>query len=97
MKIWPVSHVEDSAHLYAKLLECMLQGKDINHNQNGYYLASSGTVAWADIYASMAKALAKRGVVDSATVEDISEESLDISAKVLGCSKEFVPFQMGGR
>lgn len=44
----------------------------------------------------MAKALAERGVVADDAIHDASAESLEATAKALGCPKEFVPVEMGG-
>lgn len=70
-KLWPVCHIYDTVTLYVELLRCMLLGKDIGHGKDGYYLAASDRAAWTDIYAALAKALAKRGVIDSAEVADV--------------------------
>lgn len=93
---WPVCHIYDSVTLYIALLRKILNEEDIGFNRGGYYLASPGRVAWTDLYLHMAKALAKRGVVDDDTVHEASEESLEQAAKALGCSKAMVPVQMGG-
>lgn len=74
----------------------MLLNEDIPNGRTGYYLPSSGFIAWSDIYAVVAKALAKRGVVDSGEVAEVSQESLERAAKALGCGIELVPFQTGG-
>lgn len=70
----------------------------IGYGQNGYYLASSGSVAWNDMYRAMAKALAQRNVIGIYTpvldlVEDTAEEEMD---KALGCPKDMVPLFLGG-
>ena len=88
--------MHDTVTLYADLLRSMLAGKDIDYGRNGYYLASSGNVAWSDIYTAMAKALVKRGAVDTAEVGEVSDEVLEQAAKVFECPKAFVPVQMGG-
>jgi hypothetical protein len=48
------------------------------------------------MYKQVAKALAKRGVVEDDTLHNASSESLEEAAKALGCPKEFVPVEMGG-
>lgn len=93
---WPVSHVHDSVTLYIALLRKMLSGDEIDHGRNGYYLAASGTVAWAGLYKQMAKALAKHGVIEDDTVHLASDASLEEAAKALGSSKDWVPVEMGG-
>jgi hypothetical protein len=93
---WPVCHIHDTVTLYVQLLRKILSEEHIACNQQGYYLASPGTVAWSDLYKQMAKGLAKRGVVEDDTLHDASDESLEEAAKALGCPKEFVPVEMGG-
>jgi hypothetical protein len=70
--------------------------EQIDCNRSGYYLASPGAIAWSDLYKHMAKALAKRGVVQDDTLHSASADSLEEAAKALGCPKEFVPVEMGG-
>jgi hypothetical protein len=60
-------------------------------------LASPGSVAWEDIYASMAKALAKNGIVDDEKVEKANDVVLVKMGEALGCPKELVGVMLGGR
>lgn len=96
IKTWPVSSVHDNSTLYTALLRNMLAGNNIGCGKDGYYLASSGAVAWTDIYAAMAKALAKRGVVDTAEVAEPTDRALETMAQALSGPKEFVSVHMGG-
>jgi hypothetical protein len=80
-----------------ELLKSIIRGENPDYGRNGYYLASSGSVAWYDIYAAMAKALAKRGVIGSADVKRADETALDKMAQALGCPKELVAVQLGGK
>lgn len=82
--------------LYVQLLRNILSEEQIECNKRGYYLASPGAIAWSDLYKQMAKALAKRGVVQDDTLHAASVESLEEAAKALGCPKEFVPVETGG-
>lgn len=91
-----MSHIHDTVTLYIEILRKILNEEKIDHNREGYYLASSGAIAWADLYQHMADALAKRGVVEDNTLHDVSTESLEEAAKALGCPPEFVPVEMGG-
>jgi len=93
---WPVCHISDNTGLYLAILRSILEGKDIGHGKNGYYLASPGSVAWNDIYAAMAKALAKRNVIASADVVKATDEDLEKMAKGLGRPKDFVIVDLGG-
>ncbi|KAF4928167.1 hypothetical protein CGCVW01_v002098 [Colletotrichum viniferum] len=63
-QIWPVCHISDNTSLYIALARAILNGSNPDHGKLGYYLASSGSASWDDIYAAVAKALAKRGVID---------------------------------
>lgn len=94
-------HVTDNARLYVAILTKILAGDTdtLAHGRQGYYLAASGSVAWEDLYASMASALAKRGVVASAAVTLADDAALEKMARGLGdgTPKEFVRVQLGGR
>lgn len=73
-----------------------MSGKEIDHGKNGYYLASSGSVAWKKIYSAMAKRLAERKVVDSEDVVLADDQALGEVGAALGCPKEMVPLFLGG-
>ena len=104
---WPVCHVVDNATLYLALLRRILddarQGGDekdsqvLGYGKDGYYLASSGSVAWNDLYAAMGKRLAEKNVIDDAEVVAADDDALDKMAAALACPKDFVPVQLGGR
>lgn len=93
---WPVCHVIDNTDLYLEILRGILEGRDVGHGKNGFFLASSGSVAWDDIYAAMAKALEKRKLIDKASVERADKTILERMGEALSCSKELVPVQLGG-
>ncbi|KAK5267527.1 hypothetical protein LTR96_007560 [Exophiala xenobiotica] len=93
---WPVCHVLDNTKLYLDLLRQILSDKSPGCGKNGYYLASPGSVAWEDLYAGIAKALAKRGVIPDASVEPASDKAMTDMGEALGCPKELVPLQLGG-
>jgi hypothetical protein len=80
-----------------ELLTSILHGEEPAHGKNGYYLAASGSVAWSDIYSAMARALAKRRVIESADVERVDDAALEKMAQALGCPKELVAVQIGGK
>jgi hypothetical protein len=96
LQTWPVCHVDDNTGLYLQILRRILDGSNPPSGKNGYYLAASGSVAWVDLYSSMAKSLAQRGEVDDDKVEPASDHALAGVAKALGCPKELVPLQIGG-
>ena len=80
-----------------RLLQSILSGESLGHGKDGYYLASSGSVAWSDIYASMAKALAERNVVDISEVKKADGATFDNIGQALGCPNTLVPVQIGGK
>lgn len=96
-KTWPVSHVHDTATLYATILRNILTGDYPDYGTNGYYLAASGSVAWDDLYDAMAKALAKRHVIEDSTVTLADDDSLAAMAGGLACPVPFVQVQLGGK
>lgn len=83
--------------MYIELLRKILSGENPGHGKNGYYLASPGSVAWIDIYSAMAKALAKRKVVDSEVVRKADDAALQKMAEGLGCAREAVAIHLGGK
>ncbi|KAI0166503.1 hypothetical protein GGR57DRAFT_496766 [Xylariaceae sp. FL1272] len=93
---WPVCHVSDNTTLYLSLMRSILAGENPSNGKSGYYLASPGNVAWDDLYAEMAKALAKRGVVTDESVHNANDEDLEAMGKVLGCPAPLVTVHIGG-
>ncbi|KAK7926608.1 hypothetical protein PG985_003606 [Apiospora marii] len=98
---WPVCHVLDNTNLYLDILRRILQdeGAGIGSGRNGYYLAASGSVAWDDLYAALAAALAKRDdhVIDDARIEMADSATLAKMGEAIGCPPEFVPVHLGGK
>lgn len=97
VQIWPVSHVLDTVSLYFALLKAILENKNPDHGKNGFYLASSGKVAWHDIYAGISKALARRGIITDERIDLMDEEALEKIAKAQGVSPSSVIVKIGGR
>lgn len=95
-RVWPVSHITDTASLYLKILRGVLKGDDIGHGKNGYYLASSGNAVWDDVYSAIAASLHRRGAVDTTEVSAANEEDLVRMGQALKSSKELVPLQLSG-
>ncbi|CAI6327536.1 unnamed protein product [Periconia digitata] len=76
---WPVCHIDDNTALYVAILRAALEGRDdVPFGKDGWYLASSGSVAWKQFYEGVAKPMKKMGVVESEQVErwDGDEEAL---------------------
>ncbi|KAL2021455.1 hypothetical protein VTK56DRAFT_7208 [Thermocarpiscus australiensis] len=94
---WPVCHNHDNAALYLSILQHILLDDDIPHGKNGHYLASSGSIAWDDLYEAMAKALFQRGVVEDETVVMADDPALEKMAEGLNCPKELVRLELGGK
>ncbi|KAI5925071.1 hypothetical protein F4810DRAFT_660843 [Camillea tinctor] len=93
---WPVCHVADNTSLYVELLCKILADETPGYGKNGYYLAASGSVAWDDIYAAMATALAKRNIIPDDRVVTANNEVLEHLGQALGITKELVPVTVGG-
>ncbi|ETN39001.1 uncharacterized protein HMPREF1541_07043 [Cyphellophora europaea CBS 101466] len=95
---WPVSHITDTTNLYISILHAILSGPQTlpPHGRSGYYLAASGSVAWLDLYAAMARALARRGIVDDDKVVPATPETIERMATALQCPVEVVALQIGG-
>ncbi|KAI0137779.1 NAD(P)-binding protein [Hypoxylon sp. NC0597] len=94
---WPVCHVIDNTVVYIELLRKILADESPSYGKEGYYLASPGSVAWDDIYAAVATALAKRNIVSDSSVILANDQILGEMGAALGCPKEFVPLQLGGK
>ncbi|RDW61178.1 uncharacterized protein DSM5745_10676 [Aspergillus mulundensis] len=94
--VWPVSHIHDTTTLYAQILRSILCGVEIPHGRDGFYLASSGCVAWDDIYSAFAGVLYKRGVIDDAVVEMADGEALGRMGAGLDLRNGGVAVQLGG-
>ena len=93
---WPVCHILDNTTLYVELLRSILAGEKPGQGRRGYYLAALGSVSWIDLYAAMAKSLAKRGVIRGEAVTRASDQDLVKMATALKCPKEMVALQLGG-
>lgn len=75
----------------------MLDGREIPHGKQGYYLCSPGQVAWQDIYAAIAKALHRKGVIDSPELTPADGEILERMGPALGVEgKASVVGKIGG-
>ncbi|KAJ5287489.1 hypothetical protein N7478_003175 [Penicillium angulare] len=94
---WPVCHIVDNSTLYLQVLRNMLLGTEMGYNKQGFYLASSGSINWRDIYHAFAVALAKRGVVDDDVVKSVDDAALTQMAEGLGVPESLVPVMLGGR
>ncbi|KAJ9262166.1 hypothetical protein DTO212C5_8058 [Paecilomyces variotii] len=90
---WPVCHVIDTTTLYLDIL----LGKGFGHGKKSFFLATSGSMAWDDLYDVFARSLAKRNIVDDETVHDADEAVLEKMGQALACPKELVPVQLSGK
>jgi nucleoside-diphosphate-sugar epimerase len=93
---WPVCHVLDNTSLYIEMLRAILEGREIGHGKEGYYLAASGSVVWDDLYTAVGKAMKRQGAVDDESVAEADPEVLQKMGDALGCPKELVSMQIGG-
>ncbi|KAI1333595.1 hypothetical protein F5Y15DRAFT_340691 [Xylariaceae sp. FL0016] len=93
---WPVCHVIDNTNMYLDLMRKILLDEHPSYGKNGIYLASSGSVAWDDLYAAMANALAERNIVTDASVTTADDNALEAMGKALDCPAALVPVMLGG-
>ncbi|KAJ9399474.1 hypothetical protein DTO282F9_3586 [Paecilomyces variotii] len=75
----------------------ILLGKGFGHGKKSFFLATSGSMAWDDLYDVFARSLAKRNIVDDETVHDANEAVLEKMGQALACPKELVPVQLSGK
>ncbi|KAL7953521.1 hypothetical protein V8C34DRAFT_320980 [Trichoderma compactum] len=95
---WPVCHIRDNTDLYVRLLAAILSGNNnIGHGRQGYYLPSPGSVAWDDLYARMAIALAKKGIVEDERVKLADDAALETMSRGLNCPNPYVRVQLAGK
>ncbi|KAF4839294.1 hypotheticall protein [Colletotrichum siamense] len=94
---WPVCHVTDNATLYLQILRAILNGDNPGSGKNGYYLASAGSVEWDALYAAMAKALSKRGIIPTDEVVQADQKAVDIMAKGMGVDASLVEMGLAGK
>ncbi|KAL3292040.1 NAD(P)-binding protein [Colletotrichum asianum] len=94
---WPVCHISDNTALYLQILRSIFEGKNIGYGRNGYYLASSGSIAWDDIYAAMALALKVRGIIEDETVAPVDDIALMKMAQGLNTDPSLVAMRVGGK
>lgn len=74
----------------------MLAGEDPDQGKQGYYLAASGSIEWARLYAAIAAALAEYGAIQDATVLPADDQARKSMAAGLGCPEDYVSLQLGG-
>lgn len=79
------------------MIKAMVADQNPNHGRDGFYLASSGSVAWHDIYVAMARALKKRGVIASDEVAHFTDEALAKYAEAQGVDLPSVKVKIAGR
>lgn len=83
--------------MYIEILRKVLSGEDPGHGKNGFFLASSGSVAWDDLYKAMAASLAMRHIIGDDSVVPASQQITQQMGEALGVPTEFVPVQIGGQ
>ncbi|KAB8204132.1 NAD(P)-binding protein [Aspergillus parasiticus] len=93
---WPVCHVHDCVSLYISLIRAILDGQNPGYGKHGYYLASSGSVCWDDIYVGVGKALKQRGIIENDTVAPIADGDLERVASALNVEPSSVVVKIGG-
>lgn len=79
------------------LTKAILQDSNPGSGKQGFYLASSGSACWDDIYSATNKALAKRGIIENASVQPVTDEALQKMAKALNVQTSSVVVKIGGQ
>ena len=75
---WHHVHVADLARLYILLGEAATAGgPPATWNEQGYYLAENGSIAWGEIMTALGKEAHKQGVLPSAEVKQVSVDWAD--------------------
>ncbi len=76
--IWHAVHVQDLSELYLLLGEAAANGgAPATWNDQGYYLAESGSFVWGDVLQSIANIAHKDGLLPSADVKSYTPEEAD--------------------
>ncbi|KAI7230819.1 hypothetical protein KC330_g6739 [Hortaea werneckii] len=96
-QIWPVCSLEDTIGFIFTMLQSMLTDRNPPHGKTGFYHASTGSVAWHDIYVAMARALKKRGVVATDEIAVFTQEALEKYAEAQGVETASVRVKIAGR
>ncbi|KAH7072309.1 hypothetical protein BKA63DRAFT_605181 [Paraphoma chrysanthemicola] len=81
-------HISDLTGLYGLVLEAILQGKQIEHGEKGYYFGIAHPLHWHDLAKHLALALKARGLVTSDETRIWS--SAEEAAEPLGVPAAFV-------
>lgn len=90
-------HTSDNTSLYIALARAILSGSNPDHGKFGYYLASSGSGSWDDIYAAVVKAMAERGVIIDDTVAPVTDEALRKMSAALNVEPASAVSKVGGK
>ncbi|KAK2602155.1 hypothetical protein N8I77_008711 [Diaporthe amygdali] len=96
-KTWPVCHISDCTALFIALIKAILNDSNPDHGKHGFYLASSGSARWGDIYSATNKALVKREIIEDASVKIVTDEALQKMAKALNVETSSVVVKIGGQ
>lgn len=78
-------HVEDLAYFYEMLLQRIVDGEPVPHDESGILFADGGEFAWPELYEGVARVLKKRGRLDSAELDILT---LKEAAAELGAETE---------
>lgn len=58
-------HIEDLANLYELVLARISEGRDVPYGERGILFCDGGEFAWSELYEGVARALKKRGKLDT--------------------------------
>lgn len=75
----------------------MIADEPLDHGKKGYYLVSSGSVAWDDIYKAMGKTLKKHGVISDTVVAIADPGIIEKIAAFNNVPRDVMTTFFGGR
>lgn len=90
-------HISDCTALFIALIKAILEDSNPGFGKQGFYLASSGSASWDDIYSATNKALAKRGIIKNTSVQPITDSALQKMAEALNVDTSSVVVKIGGQ
>ncbi|GKT40224.1 uncharacterized protein ColSpa_00405 [Colletotrichum spaethianum] len=75
-------------------MRSFLNGDNPGHGKRAYYLVASGSVAWDDVYAAVAKALHEGSIIKNDSVVPADETGLKTMAKGLGTDNSLITMRL---
>ncbi|RYP56244.1 hypothetical protein DL771_012031 [Monosporascus sp. 5C6A] len=83
---WSHAHINDLVTFYEMVLARIVEGKEVPHGEKGILFTDGGEFAWTELYEGVAKALKKRGKIDT---EELQTLSLKEAAEIFTGGDEY--------